>query len=148
MGSLTLPNAGSVYVDTVTIIYSMETQAAYWSLLEPLWRTAQTGDFEIVSSELALMETLVKPLRTNDLLLTTAYEQLFQSAEVRPLPITQAVLREAAQLRASLPALRTPDTIHAATALMNGCALFLTNDTGFRRVPGLPLAVLDEVLAA
>lgn len=46
MGSLTLPNAGSVYVDTVTIIYSVETQAAYWPLLEPLWQTAQAGRFE------------------------------------------------------------------------------------------------------
>jgi len=87
-------------------------------------------------------------VRTNDALLTTAYEQLFQSTEVRPLPITQAVLREAARLRASIPALRTPDAIHAATALLGGCALFLTNDGGFRRVPGLPLAVLDEVPAA
>jgi ADP-heptose:LPS heptosyltransferase len=26
--------------------------------------------------------------------------------------------------------LRTPDAIHAATALLNGCELFVTNDSG------------------
>ena len=44
--------------------------------------------------------------------------------------------------------LKTPDAIHAATALLAGCALFVTNDRGFKRVPGLRLAVLDDVLVA
>jgi predicted nucleic acid-binding protein len=148
MGSLTLPLAGQVYLDTQAIIYSVETHARYWPVLEPLWQTARTGNVHLVSTELALMETLVGPLRSGDARLTTAYEQIFQSAEVRLLPITQAVLREAAQLRANIPSLRTPDALHAATARLSDCALFVTNDTGFRRVPGLPLALLDDVRAA
>jgi predicted nucleic acid-binding protein len=58
------------------------------------------------------------------------------------------VLREAARLRATIAGLRAPDAIHAATALLSGCALFVTNDAGFKRVPGLPLVVLDDVIAA
>ncbi len=38
----------------------------YRALLEPMWRLAQVGQFEIVSSELVLLETLVKPLRERD----------------------------------------------------------------------------------
>ena len=37
--------------------------------------------------------------------------------------------------------------ILAATALIHGSVLFVTNDTGFRRVPGLRLAILDDILA-
>jgi len=62
--------------------------------------------------------------------------------------ITQSILREAARLRAAVPGLRTPDALHAATALLSDCALFLTNDIGFQRVPALPLAILDDVLKA
>ena len=62
-------------------------------------------------------------------------------------PITEAVLRRGAQLRAAAPTLRTPDAIHAATALEAGCAMFLTNDTDFRTVPGLPVTVLNDVVA-
>jgi predicted nucleic acid-binding protein len=51
-------------------------------------------------------------------------------------------------LRAGLTRLRTPDAIHAATALELGVALFVTNDFGFRGVPDLPAAVLADVLAA
>ena len=57
-------------------------------------------------------------------------------------------MREAARLRAIIPGLKTPDAIHAATALIHGCVMFVTNDTVFRRVPNLPLVLLDDVLAA
>ncbi|MDQ2687255.1 MAG: PIN domain-containing protein [Armatimonadota bacterium] len=148
MGSLIMPATGQVYAETNVVIYSVEGHPLYAPLCQPLWQAAQAGGITVVSSELTLMETLVGPLKQGDMILANDYEELWRQSNTRLLPITKAVLREAARLRASLPALRTPDAIHAATALLNGCALFLTNDTGFRRVPGLPLAVLDEVLAA
>lgn len=117
-------------------------------MLEPLWQTARAGKLRLVGTELALIETLVGPLKNGDTRLTTAYEPIFQSAPVRPLSITQTVLREAAQLRANIPALRTPDALHAAPALLAGCILFVSNDTGLRRVPDLPLTLRDDVLAA
>ena len=63
------------------------------------------------------------------------------------LPVSLSVLEEAARLRAAHN-LKTPDAIHAATALAAGCSLFVTNDFGFRRVPGLQVAVLAEVAAS
>jgi predicted nucleic acid-binding protein len=147
MGSLALPSSGLVYIDSDIIIYSVETHPAYWPTLQPLWAAARAGALSIVSSELALMETLIGPLRSGDTVLLTAYEQVFQSPEVRLLPVSQAVLREGARLRAASSALRTPDAVHAATATIAGCTMFLSNDVGFRRVSSLPLVILDEVLA-
>ena len=148
MGTLTLPATGLVYLDTQVLIYSVETHATFWPLLQPVWQEvrARAGTIELVSSELTLMESLVGPLRTGDTVMQTAYEQLFLSPEIRLLTISQVVLREAARLRATIPALRTPDALHAATALVSGCVLFLSNDAGFRRVPGLPLFVLSDLL--
>jgi predicted nucleic acid-binding protein len=74
------------------------------------------------------------------------YERALLGTELRLIPIDQATLREAARLRASLPGLRTPDAIHAATARAAGCALLVTNDTGFRRVPGVNLTLLDDLI--
>jgi predicted nucleic acid-binding protein len=44
---------------------------------------------------------------------------------MRLLPITRPILLEAARLRAATK-LKTPDAIHAATAMDAGCALFVT----------------------
>ena len=89
MGSqITVPPSGLVYFDANPIIYSVEKHPAYWPLREPLWQAAQGKTIEIVSCELALMETLIGPLKAGDAALATAYEQLFQQAQTRLLPIT------------------------------------------------------------
>jgi hypothetical protein len=66
VGSLKLPTSGLVYFDSQAVIYSVETHADYWPLLEPVWEAAEAGAFEIVSSGLLLLETLVGPLRSGD----------------------------------------------------------------------------------
>ena len=63
---------------------------------------------------------------------------------MRLIVITEPILRDAARLRAQFN-LKTPDAIHAATALSVGCAQFITNDLIFRRVPGLNVIVLRDL---
>lgn len=145
MGSLNLPSTGIIYVDTSPVIYSVEKHADFWPLLRPLWIASKEGQVEIISSELILLETLVGPLKAGDATLARDYERLFASIDVSLLPITANILREAAQLRAAT-SLKTPDAIHAATALISGCAQFITNDYGLRRVPGLNVVVLKDLI--
>lgn len=144
MGSLNLPTSGLVYADTQIAIYSSDGHPTYAPLCVPLW---QPGGITIITSELTLLETLVIPMRTGDAVLATRRENLWYQANTRMVPITQQVLREAARLRATIPGIKTPDAIHAATAIVHGCVLFVTNDNGFRRVPSMPLVILDDVLA-
>lgn len=148
MGSLTLPTSGFVGVDTAAIIYSIEQIAPYDQLLQPLWQAAHDGTFAIACSELTLLEVLVKPIRDGNTLLEQRYRRfLTATTEIQMLPIDRALLEASTRLRASYN-LKTPDAIHAATALSAGCALFVTNDPVFRRVPGLPVVVLEELLTA
>lgn len=145
MGRLILPKHGSVYVDAQVIIYSVEKHPVYAPLLRPLWEAAVSDALSVVSSELCLMETLVGPPRWGDPDLISDYRRFFQRRGVRLLPITQDVLYEAARLRAELPPLRTPDAIHAATARAQPCDVLVTNDKGFRRIPGMPIVILDTL---
>lgn len=129
------------------MIYSVEWNPDYYSLLQPLWLKFQTGEIQIISSELILMETLVLPLKNNDTFLLNAYEELLLSENMQLVPINQSILRQAANIRATNN-LKTPDAIHAATALSVNCNQFITNDKGFRNVPSLPVIILSEVLAS
>lgn len=65
--------------------------------------------------------------------------------EVRLAATTRHLWEETARLRAAT-GLKTPDALHAATALQADCALFVTNDSDFRRVPGLPVVILDDLI--
>ena len=97
MGALILPASGLVYLDANPIIYSVEKHPVYWPLLQPVWQAAKGKTIEIVSSDLALMETLVGPLKSGNAALASAYEQLYRQAQTRLLPITHPILRGAAQ---------------------------------------------------
>ena len=74
------------------------------------------------------------------------FRSIFAAAELDLIPATLAIWEDAARIRAGT-GLATSDALHAATALSVGCALFVTNDTDFRRVPGLSSVVLDDLLA-
>ncbi len=145
MGSLTLPDSGTVYLDSSGLIYSVERIEPYRALLEPMWRQAHAGQFTIVSSELAVLETLVKPIRESDAVVERLFDELFNSKEVALIPATRQLWEEAAHLRATT-GLKTADALHAATALRAGCDLFITNDSDFRRVRGLPAVILHDLL--
>jgi predicted nucleic acid-binding protein len=148
MGSLILPSSGPVYADAQIFIYSVEKHPTYAPALRPLWEAVARGDLEVVSSELTLLETLIGPLKRGDVALEADYERFYVSPGIRLLPITLSILRVGACHRATLSSLRTPDALHAATASDCGCTLFLTNDVIFRRIPGLPVVILDDVVGS
>jgi len=134
-----------VYLDANPIIYTVEKHPVYGPVLVPLWQAAQAQTIEVVSSELALMESLVGPLKKGDTALEKTYEQAFLGTDMRLLPITQPVLREAARLRATTK-LKTPDALHLATAKLAGCALFVSNDAAFRGAATIAIVILDDLL--
>jgi len=143
LGALTLPAAGAVYVDANAVIYAVEKIEPYRALLDPLWHAAQAGRIQIITSELTWLETLTKPLREGNTLLEGLFRAFLTALEVGLIAATLPLWEDAARLR--VLGLKTPDALHAASALAAGCVLFLTNETGFRRVPGLPVVILSEL---
>ena len=147
MGVIVVPAAGAVYADTSAVIYAVERIEPYYSAGLPLWDALSAGTQSVVTSELTVLEVLVKPLRDGDAELAQLYRQLLlTTVNLSCLPIDLSVLERAAAIRAR-DRLRTPDAVHAATALAAGCALFVTNDAGFSRVAGLPVAHLAAIAA-
>jgi predicted nucleic acid-binding protein len=142
------PFHGLVYVDTNVVIYRVECLEPYLTAAAPLWDELDQGHARLATSELTLLEVMVKPFRDGNAALANLFRDvLLNTVGFTSLPITRAVLESAARLR-SQHGLRTPDAIHAASALTAGCTLFLTNDARFRGVTGLNVAVLGEIAAS
>ena len=146
MGGLILPPSGFVYLDAnaVIYIYVVEKIEPYSSFLTPLWPACAAGQVSIVTSELTWLETLVKPLCDGNTALEFLFRAFLTAREVELIPMTLPVWEQAARLRAL--GLKTPDALHAAAGLAAGCTLFLTNDSIFQRVPGLPVTVLSAAI--
>ncbi len=145
MGQLSFPPLAKVYLDTAPFIYSVEKHADYWQILIPLWNALKQSEIEVFTSELTLLETLVQPIRQNNLTLVSAYETLLTKTDVKLEPINLTVLRRAADLRAAQN-LKTPDAVHASTAIAANCSYFVTNDNGFKRLSNFNVVVLSEII--
>lgn len=147
MAPIVLPTGGIVYVDANAIIYSVERVEPYRELLSPMWAEARAGRIRLTSSELTLLETLVGPLREGNVRLEMLFRSMLAATEMNLIAATRATWEDAARVRAAT-GLATSDALHAATALQEGCTLFVTNDTDFRRVQDLPVVVLDDLIEA
>ena len=111
MGALALPASGTVYLAANGFIYSIERIDPYRALLDILWQTVSTGQITVVTSELTLLAVLVRPLKVGDAPTATLFRTVLRhTPDVQMVPITQTVLEEAANLRATL-GLRTTDGI-------------------------------------
>ena len=103
------------------------------------------GEVLVVTSELTLAETLVGPIKTNNLLIQQTYRSfLTTTAVLEVVPISRRILEEAAQLRATSK-LKLPDAIHLATALQSQCDSFLTNDVVYKSLNLTQVKMLAEV---
>ena len=124
----------TVYLDTNPLIYLTEGNPAFKASIEKLFVQFDKAQAQFVTSELALTEVLVHPLRNHDTELVAIYERLFDTL-VQPLPVSREVLIYAAQLRADTPSLRMPDAIHIATATLAKADAFVSGDADIKELP-------------
>ncbi len=128
---------GPVGLDTAVFIYFIEEQPKFLPLIEPLFKQADAGRRELITSALTLLEVLVVPYRAGNRLLADRYEALLtQSRGIRMAELTREQLRAAAQLR-GVAGVKTPDALQLVAALSAGCTTFLTNDRRLPAIPGL-----------
>ena len=125
-------------VDTVTFIYFLERHLSYYQTAKRFFQRLEQGDFSAVMSSLVFAELLVPayrekdPKRAEDLIRILTN---FPNLEV--VNLSPEISDEAARLRA-LYRIRTPDAIHAATAIKSKAHGIITNDNDFLRLKDCP----------
>jgi uncharacterized protein len=132
-----------VLLDTTVWIYHLEQHPEFGVAAGKIIAALRAGTILGVSSELTLLELTVKPLRLKRQNVADEYELLLSNFPNLTLePISRDILLRAASLRAS-HRLRTPDAIQLATGLEVGATLAITNDAGWRNIPGVETMMLS-----
>ncbi len=144
MGLIADLHTGPVALDTVVFTYFIEEHRTFLPLITPLFRQADRGRRQLVTSALTLLEVLVVPYRAGHRQLAEQYEALLtRSRGVRLVDLSREQLRAAAQLRAAT-GVKTPDALQIAAALAAGCSTLVTNDRRLPEVPGLRVLQLSS----
>lgn len=145
MGKVSDELGQRVYMDTNIVIYAIEGIAGYAAQVQPLLLAMKTAEVFVVTSELSLAETLVGPIKSNNLSIQQTYRSFLTTSPIlEVVPVSRRILEEAAQLRATTK-LQLPDAIHLATALQYQCDSFLTNDVAFKSLNLPQVKMLADV---
>ena len=136
--------ARTLAVDTSGFIYHLEGHPVYGSRLLPVFRHIEQGRCDAVTSTLTFLEVLVQPYREGDESPRVAITGLLASfPRIRWVDLDLAVADRAAALRARYD-LRVPDAIQAATAMLAGADMFLTNDRDLRRIVEVSVILIED----
>jgi predicted nucleic acid-binding protein len=155
MGLLKELAGKKVYLDSNIFIYTVEGALPWAAQTVEVFGAIDQGKLSGTTSELSLAETLVKPFELGNQAAITAYQGIFQTrVALKVVPIARQILVEAARLRGAClrdvdsPRAKLPDAIHAATALIEGCEVILTNDRRFRAFPEIGTLYLRDFVWA
>jgi len=136
-------------VDSMVLIYHFERHERFGPPAAELLSAAEEDRCRLVVSILGRLEVLVVPKRHGREDLCRRYREVFEAfPNLTVAPVDAAVAEVASDLRAEHN-LRTPDSIHLATAIDRRAAVFVTEDD--RHYPdeayGVPVLSIAEALA-
>ena len=137
---------GSVYVDSMVIIYFIESHERYLAVVSDLFKGVDRGEIKAFSSYLTLLEVLVRPLEEGRLDLVEEYKKILLNAEGFQLfPINGEIAERGAEIRAHYR-FRTPDAVQLATALCKNASVFVTNDRELKKFDQVKVLLLEELV--
>ena len=127
------------YLDAQVTIYLVE-QIPHFETLVVQWLA--NHPYDMFSSGLCRMESLIHPVRHGDHKLIADFEKFFRQTAKGMARLNRKVYNRAIQIRASRPSFRTPDALHLALAMNSGCDVFLTNDKRLKIFTGIRVEVI------
>ncbi len=146
MGLIKKLKGKSVFLDTASLIYYIEENSKYLSILNKLFTGNSKGDFLFETSVITLLEVLVYPLRENEYKLAEEYQKILcNSATINISILNIEIAVKAAGLRAKY-GMKTPDSIQIATALVVKANYFLTNDLRLKVIDEIEILILDDLI--
>ena len=132
-------------IDTMVFVYHFEAHEEFGPAAGRLLQAAEEGRCRLVCSVLTLLEILVVPKRNGQEDLCRRYREIFQSfPNLAVLAVETEIAEIASDLRAQY-SIRTPDSIHIATAIRAGAAAFISGDGRLNRVKELPILPFEQV---
>jgi predicted nucleic acid-binding protein len=133
-----------IFLDTAPVIYYVEKNPSFASMLQPVFNRLDDGNLTAVVSPITLAECLVLPYRLGESKVAEVFTDLLvNSQNVLFCPIDETTAAKAADLRARYN-LTLSDAFQIATAIQAGCEAFLTNDIELKRVTELPILIVSE----
>ncbi|MBQ9575105.1 MAG: PIN domain-containing protein [Synergistaceae bacterium] len=117
-----------LFLDTAPLIYFLDDDENYAEKMRHIFYDALVGGVKLITSAITVTEYLTYPCRTGNIEKINAFFEFINDAGIEAMPIDTETAVKAAQIRADYPHFKTMDALQLASACVNYCDIFLTND--------------------
>lgn len=130
-------------VDTCIFAYVFSENPEFFEISKKILEEIEKGKTIGVFSAIGMIELLTGPKRLGDFKLAEQYKILLSHfPNLKIINLTEAIIDRASDLRARYQ-LRTPDSIHLATAIESGAKQFFTNDKALKKVKEIEVLCME-----
>lgn len=136
-------NYRRIGIDTNVLIYYIEEHPIFMKKVEILINTIENGDAIGITSDITLLELLVKPIREGRFDLVNQYKTIL-STKLEMVPMDETIALKAAELRAKY-GFRTSDAIQLASVIQRKGDVFITNDKGLKSIKEIEVLSLEDI---
>jgi predicted nucleic acid-binding protein len=139
-----LQRCSTIALDTVTFIYHFEDNPVYAPLTQIVFDCIEAGTVQAVASTITAAEVLTGAKKAGGAQLVLQYRALFAGyPNLVVAPVDMLIAERASDLRCTC-GLKLPDAIAAATAIVHGAQILVTNDRGLTRVGEIDIVLLAD----
>lgn len=132
-----------LYLDTAPLIYFLEEESLENIKMRQIFLSLSEQIEQVVLSTITCMEYLVKPYRMKDQKAIQSFWAFVEEGEVDVRPVDMRIALKAAEIRAEYK-FKAMDSLQLATACVNGCDLFLTNDKQLKQFKEISCVTVEE----
>lgn len=134
-----------VFLDTTPLIYFLDADVNYAEKVEEIFSDILENEKTMITSAITCTEYLTYPYRTGNVEKVNAFFEFLADCDILTCPIDVNIAKEAARIRAEYKDFKTMDCLQLATAYIQGCDLFLTNDKQLRQFKDIKCVTIDEL---
>lgn len=119
-----------IFIDTNVFIYLVNKTPEYYEKIKNMLESEYNASSLFYTSTITKAEFLVKPLTENNRRAIICFNEILKDLQFDINNIDSSIATEAAYIRSKYKKTKLADSLQLASAIVNGCNYFMTNDKG------------------
>ena len=134
-----------IFIDTAPFIYYLEQNPRYYAAIVSFLEQCFAERAFLFTSAVTVEEYCVFPYRNNNRNLIENFYHFIWDMNVKVISIDEMIADKAAQIRSEYQGFKAMDALQLASASMQNCQIFLTNDKQLKQFKEISCITMEEL---
>lgn len=133
-----------VFLDTAPVIYFLDEDINFAEKVKDIFEEILENKIKMTTSAITCTEYLTFPYKTNNLEKISAFFDFVTECDIPLYPVDVEIAKKASRIRAEYKDFKTMDALQLASACIQKCDLFLTNDKQLKQFEEINCVTVEE----